>query len=265
MINSPEHEMIDFNHATTIAVVGKGGTGKTTVSALLVKYLIRRGRVPVLAIDGDPAVSLPHALGLPVESTVGDIREESLSGGKGVPGSMGKAGFLRLKIQEILVESNGFDLLVMGRPEGPGCYCFVNSILRDAVDALAGSYAVTLMDCEAGMEHISRRTTRRADVLVLVSDPSRRGIATAGKIAELARRLESRVGRIVPVLNRFPEGGGEELKRRLIEGMPVDPSSTGVIVLPDDPLVRACELDDRSLLEIPDDTPAYRALVKALS
>ena len=257
--------MIDFSGETTIAVVGKGGTGKTTVSALLVKYLIRRGRAPVLAIDGDPAVSLPHALDLPVDATVGDIREESLSEGKGVPGIMGKAGFLRLKIQEILVESNGFDLLVMGRPEGPGCYCFVNSILRDAVDALSGSYAVTLLDCEAGMEHISRRTTRRADVLVVVSDPSRRGIVTAGKIVTLARRLENRVGRIVPVLNRFPEGGGEELERRLIADMPVDPSSAGVIVLPDDPLLREYEMNDRSLLEVPDDTPAYRALAKALS
>ncbi|MHB9090935.1 MAG: ATP-binding protein, partial [Chloroflexota bacterium] len=158
----------------TIAVAGKGGTGKTTLAALLIRYLRENQVGSVLAIDADPSSNLNQALGMSVEHSVGDIREEMLEkvGKNAMEPGMAKADYLEYRIQESLVEGSGVDLLAMGRPEGPGCYCAANNMLRVSVDRLAKNYDFVVIDNEAGLEHLSRRTTRDVDVLLVVSDPT---------------------------------------------------------------------------------------------
>lgn len=186
----------------TIAVAGKGGTGKTTVAALLSLYLAEKGTV--LAIDADPSSNLHLALGLPLTATVGAVREEmsvKVKKGKMEPG-ISKPDYIELKIRESLVESAKFDLLAMGRPEGPGCYCAANSMLRTSVDRLANAYDYVVIDNEAGMEHLSRQTTRDVDILLLVADPSLKSIITASRMKELIAELRTRVGRVALIVNK---------------------------------------------------------------
>jgi CO dehydrogenase maturation factor len=197
--------------STTIAIAGKGGTGKTSISALLTNILSKKG--VVLAIDGDPSSNLSIALGLPMECTVGRIREDmTVSIQKGTyDNSISKPDYLQLKVMECLVESDKIDMLAMGRPEGPGCYCAANNMLRVAIDKIGENYDYVVIDCEAGMEHISRQTTRDIDVLILVSDSSVKGLITAAHMEDLIAELRTNVGKICLVLNRVktdlqPEG-----------------------------------------------------------
>ena len=188
----------------TIAVAGKGGTGKTTISALVIDYLARNKQGSVLAIDADPSTNLNLALGVPLYDTVGDVREETATavGGSEALGGMSKWDYLDFRINEALVEETAFDLLAMGRPEGPGCYCAANNILRTSVDRLSDAYDYVVIDNEAGLEHLSRRTTRDVDLLLLVSDPSLRGIIAAGRVAELVDELKTAVGAVYLIVNR---------------------------------------------------------------
>ncbi len=160
-----------------IAVIGKGGVGKTTVAALLLRRLLETHQTPVLAIDADPSSCLGTALGLEVERTMAQERE-ALRESAARPQSMSQAEWLALKMQDVLVEQNGFDLLTMGRPEGPGCYCFVNNLIRDQLDRLGRAYRHVLLDCEAGLEHLSRRTAGRPDVLICVVSRARMSAET---------------------------------------------------------------------------------------
>ena len=184
----------------TIAVAGKGGTGKTTIAALLIRSLLERGLRPVLAIDADPASNLNTVLDLPLERTVGDIREDTSEKARSgqLEAGVAKADLLDYEINASLVEGEGVDLLAMGRPEGPGCYCAANTMLRTIVDRIAGSYECVVIDNEAGLEHLSRRTTRDVDVLLIVSDPTVRGLTTAGRVVELIGELKTKVGRPLP-------------------------------------------------------------------
>lgn len=186
----------------TIAVAGKGGTGKTTFSALLIELLSERGTV--LAIDADPSTNLNMALGLDVDGTVGDVREEMMVAVRGGSFDVGidKRAYLEARLNEALVEAPSLDLLVMGRPEGAGCYCAANNMLRADIDKLARSYDYVVIDNEAGLEHLSRGMTRDVDVLVLVSDLSLRGIVAAARVQELARELNTAVRQIGLVVNR---------------------------------------------------------------
>ncbi len=187
--------------STTIAVAGKGGTGKTIIAALLAKLLTKRGTV--LAIDADPSVNLHMALGLESPEAIGDIREDlATSAGGSLPAGMSRPDYMALSIRQSLVESTGLDLLAMGRPEGPGCYCAANHVLRLAIDRLGDAYDYVLIDNEAGMEHISRQTTRDVHILLLVSDPTVRGITAAGRTQELIRDLRANVSRVYLVVNR---------------------------------------------------------------
>ena len=214
----------------TIAIAGKGGTGKTTLAALLIQLPSKQGAV--LAIDADPSANLHLALGLPLCQTVGDVREEMLASvkkGTMEPG-LSKQDYIELKIQEALVESKGIDLLAMGRPEGPGCYCAANSMLRTCVDRLAGNYAYVVIDNEAGMEHISRQTTRDVDILILASDLSLRGLITAARMKELIKELRTSVDRIALAIGRTNGELSPELKKaadelgvELIAHLPYDP------------------------------------------
>ena len=186
----------------TIAIAGKGGTGKTTVSSLLVQLLARQGTV--LAIDADPSSNLHLCLGLPLEATVGSVREEAAKTVRSqeFQAGMSKSNYLELGIRQALVESSRVDLMAMGRPEGPGCYCAANNVLRNVVDQLANSYDYVVIDNEAGLEHISRQTARDVNFLLIVSDPSIRGIVTAVRVRDLIRELRSHVDRMGLVINR---------------------------------------------------------------
>jgi CO dehydrogenase maturation factor len=186
----------------TIAIAGKGGTGKSTLAALVIRWLSETKDGSILAVDADSNVNLNDLLGVPIKETVGAIREEMRSRISSLPGAMTKQQFLEYKIQTSLVEGRDFDLIAMGRPEGPGCYCYANNLLQDILRTLSANYDYVVIDNEAGMEHLSRRTSQAIDYLLIVSDATARGIATAGRISRLLGELETRVGRKYLVLNR---------------------------------------------------------------
>jgi CO dehydrogenase maturation factor len=193
-----------------IAVAGKGGVGKSTISALLIRSLAKTGTV--LAVDADPNSNLGLLLGVEVPGTVGQVREGMLSRKGEIPRDMSKQEYLQLKLRQILAEGEDFDLLTMGRPEGPGCYCYVNDLLRLFVDRLMSSYDHVVIDNEAGMEHLSRRTTRDIDLLLLVSDSTPVGVTTAKRLSDLADELSLKVRRRLLLINGLRPG--EEVRAR---------------------------------------------------
>ena len=238
---------------TTIAIAGKGGTGKTSIAALLIKLLSDKGTV--LAIDGDPSSNLHMALGLPLEETIGGIREGMLDskavGKTGIP----KPDYLELKVREALVESSGVDLLAMGRPEGPGCYCAANSWLRGSIDRLASHYDYVVIDNEAGMEHISRQTTRDVDILLIVSDPSVRSITTAIRMKDLITEMRSHVDRVGLVINRVRGGIPPQIKQA------IDAAGLDIIAaINEDSNIIDLEINGRPLTELPDSSPLLRGV-----
>lgn len=238
----------------TIAVAGKGGTGKTTVSALVIKLLAEKGLV--LAVDADPSTNLNQALGLPLDQnkTVGGVREkmtDDVSKGRLSP-TIGKPEYLFGKIMESLVESKGFDLLAMGRPEGPGCYCASNEFLRAALDKLVKDYKYEyiVMDCEAGMEHISRQTTRDVDALLIMTDPTMKGVTTAARMRKLIEELRSNVGKVGLVVNRVRGELSPEIKKA------IDESGLQIIsLIPEDPGMPSLEMQGRPVSELAEDSP----------
>ncbi len=213
----------------TIAISGKGGTGKSTVAAMIIRWLGENISKSILAVDADSNVNLNELLGVKLKETVGTIREEMKSMADALPAGMTKQQFLEYKIHSSLVEAPNFDLIAMGRPEGPGCYCYANNLLRDILKTLGSHYEFMVVDNEAGMEHLSRRTTQSIDHLLIVSDPSPRGIQASGKISRLIVELETRVGEKFLILNRvrdsFPEtvsNAIEEEGLKLLGSIPED-------------------------------------------
>ena len=182
-------------------MAGKGGTGKTTISALLIRYLVEKGLTPVLAVDADANENLNELVGLSVETSLGDIRERMKTE---TPPGMAKKDYMEIYINRAIIEAKGFDLLVMGQPEGPGCYCMANTILAQVIEGLARSYRYLIVDNEAGMEHLSRLNLRKIHTLFVVSDPSIRGIVTAARIADLTKALKVEVRNKVLIVNRVP-------------------------------------------------------------
>jgi len=241
-----------------IAVTGKGGVGKTTTTGLILKYLIQHDLKPVLAIDADPSINLPDLVGMGFEESIGDIREDGFNG---KDPSVSKSDFFRYKTECAISEGDDFDLLVMGRPEGPGCYCFVNNILRNVLDIISKDYRYVLMDCEAGLEHVSRRTTRDIDLLVLVLDGSRKSFLTAKTIVGLAHSLKTSVGRIFLVFNGS-RGSGREIPPRWREELAE--SAAFQVTVPNDPHIADYEAEGKSIFQLPDDSPAYTALAGGL-
>ncbi len=245
----------------TLAVVGKGGVGKTIFAALTIKYLLETGRTPILAIDGDPSSNLNLVLGLPLRATIGQIREdtkEQISTGTFQQG-ISKPEWFEYQVEDCLVEGEGVDLLAMGRPEGPGCYCAANNLLRNSIDRLGNNYAYVVIDNEAGMEHISRQTMRHIDRLFIVSDPSYRGLAAAEHIVRLTRELGTRIGQSYLVVNRV-EGDLPEPLRQSAErlGAPL------LGALPRDPAIVEYDIIGRPFVELGDDSLIYPAVKELL-
>jgi len=239
----------------SIAISGKGGTGKTTIAALLIQTIWKRTGGPVLAVDADPNSNLNELLGVETTKTVGEIREQLLKEKDKLPIEQTKEEYLNYMIQSSLVESEGFDLLVMGRPEGPGCYCYLNTLLRKIVDSLSKNYPYCVVDTEAGLEHFSRRTTRDIDVLLITTDPSSRGIATAKRIFDLVRDLNTKFGRIYVVANRVTPNMAENVKNQIAS---LDLECLGTV--PEDPLIQQFDLDAKPLAELPESSPAHRSV-----
>jgi len=232
----------------TIAITGKGGVGKTTVAGLVISRLIAAGRQPVLAVDADPNTCLDLVLGVRVEKTIGGVREEArVIAGQGMAAGASKQELLELKIAESLVEAKDFDLIAMGRPEGPGCYCFANNVLKQAIGHLTAEYPYVVIDNEAGLENLSRRLVQKVDVMVMVADPSARGLETVRRLHELAREMDINYGRLVLVINRLR-------RDELPEGAEALRQHTGaccVVGLPDDEALALQDERGVSLSQLP--------------
>ena len=237
----------------TLAISGKGGTGKTMLSSLLVRYFSKHGSV--FAIDADPDANLPEVLGLEVYKDVGSVREDVLDiRSDNISPSMSKKDIFEMELLQIIQETPAFDLLVMGRSEGAGCYCTINHILRDVIDTKAGNYDTVIIDCEAGLEHLSRRTTRGADVMLVVTDATKRGILTAKRVEELSREVDIGFDRIVVVANKVtPE------TRPIMEQLGKEMGVEVIGYIPFDPLISQYDAMGKSLMELPDDSPSVQA------
>ncbi len=251
---------------TTIALAGKGGVGKTTVAAMVIKYLVKNQKGPILAIDADPSSNLNMVLGLDLEWTVGDIREdmlgqvkESLTAGGAamgaLPGGVSKRDYLDYEIRSALAEGDFFDLIAMGRSEGPGCYCAVNHNLREVIDTISKNYRYVVIDNEAGMEHLSRRTTRDVQHLLIVTDPTQRGVVAAERIAGFRHELDIRIENAYLILNRLSGEIPAPLRAR-IDALDIPLLGT----VPDDETVAEFEFSGRPLVSLGDDSPVYQAV-----
>jgi len=241
--------------SVNIAVAGKGGTGKTSITALVIRHLIKNGLTPILAVDADANANLGESLGLSVGETIGSIIASFGDEKINIPPGMTKEAYLEVRLNGALQESKDIDLLTMGRGEGPECYCYPNLLLRKFADELMGNYAYTVMDNEAGMEHLSRRTTQNIDELLLVSDHSMKGIRTIARLITLIDALKLVVKRQSVIINRVPNGLdpliSEELARLNIEV---------AAVIPLDEEISEYDLKFKPLLELPDTSQAVQAV-----
>ena len=246
--------------SVTIAVAGKGGVGKTTLCGLLIQYLCETGRRPVLAVDADANSNLNEVLGVDVDMTLGEIREEvaraETSKDNPIPASMSKSDYMEIMFNRCLVEDDDFDMLVMGRTQGKGCYCFVNGLLQTQLQKLTPNYPYVVVDNEAGMEHISRGILPKVNILLLISDCSRRGVQSVGRIAALAKECGLNPDTVGLIINRAPdgkvnEGTMEEVRNQGLELIGVVPHSTEVYEY---------DCEGKPTVELPADSPVKLAL-----
>ncbi len=255
---------------TTIALAGKGGVGKTTTAAMVIKYLVKNHTGAILAIDADPSSNLNMVLGLDLDWTVGDIREnllvqvkESLIAGGAamgtISGGMTKRDYLDYEVRSSLSEGERFDLIAMGRSEGPGCYCAVNHNLRDVIDSISKNYRYLVIDNEAGMEHLSRRTTRDVDHLLVVTDPTQRGIVAAERIASFRKEFDIHIENTYLILNRLNGEMPSALKERIGD---LEIPLLGTV--PADSQLLEFEFSGRPLVELGDGSPVYQAVAKMM-
>jgi len=235
----------------TVAVSGKGGTGKTTFAALVVRYLLDKGRGPVLAVDADANMNFNEVLGIEVKSTIGEMRELMK---EEVPVGMTKDVWFEYKVQEALTEAKGFDFLAMGRPEGAGCYCAANTLARRYIDLLTENYPYIVIDNEAGMEHFSRLTTRDVDLLFILSDSSKRGILTAARIRDLIRELKLNIAQDVLVINRVDGKLAPETAKEI--------EKSGLVlagIIPNDEDIERFDLEGKPTFQLPKQGKAVQA------
>ena len=244
---------------TTIAMAGKGGVGKTTISGLLVRYMKDKGLTPVLAVDADSNANLHEVLGLEQPPTLGDAREEMKSVGAQVPGAMTKDMLIEMRVNQALVEEKDYDMLVMGRPEGPGCYCAANTVLAATLDKLLENYPFIVIDNEAGMEHLSRVVAKTIDILIIVSDPSRRSVETAIRVRDLVKTLPIELGKDFLIVNQVPGGTLPEPTLNRIE----EAGMNLLAVIPgDDELSRLDAGGEPTAVLLADDSPVVQAAYK---
>ena len=242
----------------TIAVAGKGGVGKTTTCGMLIDYLCAKGQGPVLVVDADANANLNEVLGVEAQTSLGEIREEmaqaELKGS--IPAGMTKADYADFKFSSAIIEEDDFDMLIMGRTQGKGCYCYVNGVLKTQVDKYAKNYKYIVMDNEAGLEHVARGTLPKVDTMLLISDCSRRGIQAVARIAEMVKEMELKPGRMGLIVNRAPGG-------MLDEGVKAEIEKHGLEllgVLPQDEGVYRCDCDGQPSAKLPSNNPVKLAL-----
>ena len=242
----------------TIAVAGKGGVGKTTTCGMIINYLCKKNKGPVLVVDADANANLNEVLGVEMETSLGQIREEIAHAEmKGtIPKGMSKADYAEFKFSSALIEEDDFDMLVMGRTQGQGCYCYVNGMLKTQVDKYARNYSYVVMDNEAGLEHVARGTLPHVDTMLLISDCSRRGIQAVARIAEMVKELNLNPGRMGLIVNRAPGG-------MLDDGIKAEIEKHGLTlfgVLPHSDAVYRCDCDGEPSANLPDSEPMKIAL-----
>ena len=247
----------------TIAVAGKGGVGKTTTCGMLIDYLCSKGQGPVLVVDADANANLNEVLGVEVETSLGAIREEMAQAElKGtVPTGMTKAEYAEFKFNSALIEEDDFDMLVMGRTQGKGCYCYVNGVLKTQVDKYARNYKYIVMDNEAGLEHVARGTLPKVDTMLLISDCSRRGIQAAARVKETIDEMELKPGKLGLIVNRAPGGVLDDGVKAEIEKYGLELLG----VLPQDEGVYRCDCDGEPSAKLPGSNPVKIALREILS
>jgi CO dehydrogenase maturation factor len=243
-----------------IAVAGKGGCGKTSITALVIRYLKKNGKTPILAVDADPNANLGESLGLKMPQTIGRILDDFQHEKISIPSGMTKEAYLDYKLNETLVESRGLDLITMGRGPGPECYCYPNTVLKKFIDGLSDNYAYVVMDNEAGMEHLSRKTTDDVDALLLVSNHSVKGVRAIGRILELAAELKLHVKKKYILINMVPDKldplVAEELKQL---GLKAD------VIIPEDKTLYRQDLEQKPLMDMPDNSPAVQAVAALMA
>ena len=250
--------------AHVIAVAGKGGVGKTTLTGLIIQYLGEKGKGPILAVDADANSNLNEVLGVKVDATLGDVREEvarsEMAKDNPIPAGMTKADYMEFKFDDALVEDDDFDLLVMGRTQGKGCYCFVNGLLQAQLQRLEKNYPYIIVDNEAGMEHISRKLTKHVDTLILVSDCAKRSIQAVARIRDLAKEMNLSVGKIGLIVNKAPNGELSNGVKEEIEKYGLDLFG----VVPSDELIYEYDSEGIPLVKLPADSKSRVALEKII-
>ena len=236
----------------SIALAGKGGTGKTTVAGMLIKYLVSKEKTPIIAVDADSNANFNEVLGLEVSETVGNAREEMKKGI--VPGGITKDVFMSMKLEQAVVETPDYDLIVMGQPEGKGCYCAANTLLTGFLERLTDNYPYLVMDNEAGMEHISRLTTKNVDILLIVSDTSRRSIQAAVRINDLAQTLSIGVDKTYLIINQVKDGLSKPVVE-ILDKAGLELAGT----IPEDETIYEYDLNGQPTIKISEDNEAVKA------
>ena len=243
-----------------IAMAGKGGTGKTSLACLIIRHLLRHNGAPVLAVDADPAANLGLGLGLDIPSTVGSVLAGFNESKMVIPSGLSKEAYLNIKLNEVVVESRGVDMITMGRGEGAGCYCFPNNVLKSFIDRLLPNYKYLVMDNEAGLEHLSRGTTDRVDDLIIVSNHSVKGARTVGTVLQLVTELKLNIKRKWVVVNQAPAEIDPLVAAEFSRlGISID------VVVPEDHLIMEYDWHQRSLLEMSNDSPAVAAVAELMT
>jgi CO dehydrogenase maturation factor len=243
----------------SIAIAGKGGSGKTTTCSLIIRELRSRSLTPILAVDADGNANLHESLGLKLGDTVGSILADFQADKNNMTPGMNKTSMIQMRLNQAIVETRGIDLISMGRGEGEGCYCYPNSVLKDFIDKLKGNYKYMVMDNEAGMEHLSRRTTENIDVLLIASDYSVKGIRTAARIRQLVDELKLDVKKVYFIVAKVP-AVLDPLMTEELKALQIEP----IALIPLDGEIQQFDLKQQSLLELPDCSPAVTAVKKMM-